>query len=312
MSEIDYEELIRSPLDGIEESTGTGWGWSAIGLATGGLVGLAMALIFGGSTEPVVAPTAPPSTVSPVVADVVSPAYPDDYAEIAPGLGARIGEISADDESITVAVDTVVERDGDVLAPIWPVGGTWWLESESGAAAESSRVVLARFSPGVFSVEFPVEPFGADREFTTVRMAERWDQRELAGSTSLPFTGEPFAAAESVSVAVDQDVTLILPTINLGRFLGRVEWKLQGPELGGSVHITAILLDAAGAEIGRYQAFPDLMPPRTEGTSEIFWDQHFSIDQTGADEVVFEFRLRIADSTPVAISFDLTGGAVGQ
>jgi hypothetical protein len=312
MSNIDYEELIRSPLDALEAEPSSGWGWSGFGLVAGGLIGLALALMLRGPSESEAAVAVPTSAVAPAIAEVIYPTYPDGYTEIAPGLGARIGELITDDDSITIAVDTVVAREGDVLAPIWPVGGVWWLESSSGAAAESSRVVLGRFSPGVFSVEFPAEPFGGERAFTVARLAERWDQREMSGSTKLPFTGEPFVADGSASVVVDEEVTLILTAVELGRFLGKIEWKLQGPELGGRVNVTAALLDAAGTEIGRYEAFPDLLTPSSEGTRKVFWNQAFSVDQTGAETLVLEYSVSVVEVTPAAVTFDLSGLSIGR
>lgn len=312
MSNIDYEELIRSPLDAIEAEPSSGWRWSGAGLVVGGLVGLALALILRGPVESAATDAIPTSTVATAVAEVIYPTYPDGYTEIAPGLGARIGELIANDDLITIAVDTAVARDANVLAPIWPVGGMWWLESDSGVAAESSRVVLGRFSPGVFLVEFPAEPFAGERAFTIARLVERWDQREMSGSTTLPFTGEPFVAAGSASVVVDEEVTLFLTAVELGRFLGKIEWKLQGPEPGGRVNVTAVLLDAAGTEIGRYEAFPDLLAPSSEGTREVFWNQTFSVDQTGAETVVLEYSVSAVEVTPAEISFDVSGLPIGR
>jgi len=309
MSNIDYEELIRSPLDDLEPTGRPRWWLLIVGAFVGVLVGwvLVIALRGGESDSAVV------SVVSTtVVADVIAPEFPDGYVELAPGLGAQIGELILQDDKITMSVSTLVARGGDVLAPQWPVGGTWWLESATGVVVEDQRVVLGRFSPGVFSVEFPAAPFRGESQFARVSLAERWDQHAMAGSVTLPFTGEPFVAGEPITIPVSQDVTLIVANLELGRYLGKVEWDLQGPENGGRVEIAALLLDEEGVEIGSYSALPILLDPRDHGINEILWGQPRAVDQATAVTVRLDYTVYVAEITPDNISFSLAGVPIGR
>lgn len=311
MSNIDYEELIRSPLDELDSGNASGWGLWVVGLVAGLLTGLLLVFLVGGETDPEPA-LVTTTTELAVVVDVVTPDYPDGYIELAPGLGAKVSELIVDEETITMSVNTVVARGGDVFAPIWPVGGLWWLESGSGTMVESSRVVLGRFSPGVFSVEFPAAPFNGETQFAEASLVERWDQQQLTGSVEMPFLGEPFIAPEPVTITASQDVTLIVPALELGRFLGKVEWILVGPEDGGRVDLVAVLLDGEGVEVGRYDSFPNLLDPGDHGVSEIISSRSFRDAQEGAETVVLEYTVSVVEVTPVAVNFDLGAVPIGR
>lgn len=309
MSNIDYEELIRSPLDDLDTGSGGRWGLVVAGGAAGLLVGLLLIWMLGGEESSVA--TTGTTAVSPIVTELIASEYPAGYQELAPGLGARIVELIALDDVILMTVNTVVKRGEDPLAPIWPLGGTWWLESASGAVAQSTRVVLGRFDPGLFSVEFPTAPFNGENAFVTASVAERWDQQQTIGTTTLPFTGEPYAAADPVVIVVDQETTVILPQLELGRYLGRFAWKLQGPE-SGRVNITATLLDAAGNEIGSYESYPDLIDPSGSGFKEILWEGPFRVDQQGAETIRLDYDVSIVAVSPVSISFDIDEVPIGR
>ncbi len=310
MSNIDYEELIRSPLDELPSGSGPGWA-AVVGGVVLGLVG-GLSLLSAIRNDPaVVEATAAPSA-STVAPESGPAAYPPGYTEMAPGLAAHIGEVIVDDDLVVVTVSTVVARDGDASAPIWPLGGTWWLESAAGTVVESSRVVMGRFAAGVFSVEFPAAPFSGETTFATTSLAERWDQHTISGSVTLPISGRPFVAPEPVSVVVDQDVTLVLTAVELGRYLGKVEWKLQGTAHGGRVNVEAALLDGAGGEIGRYGTFPDLLDPNDHGVIEILWEAAPNVDQEEATTVVLEYSVGVVEVTPVSVSFDLTSVPIGR
>lgn len=309
MSHIDYEELIRSPLDDLESTGHPRWPLLLVGVFVGLLVGwgLVVALDRGESDSAVV-----PMVSTTVVAEVIAAEFPDGYVELAPSLGAQIGELILQDDTITISVNTFVARGSDVLAPLWPVGGTWWLESAAGVVVEDQRVVLGRFSPGVFSVEFPAAPFAGETQFSLVSLAERWDQQALAGSVTVPFTGEPFVANEPITIPVSQDVTLVVVNLELGRYLGKVEWGLQGPQNGGRVEIAAVLLDEQGAEIGSYSALPILLDPSDHGISEILWGQPRLIDQAAGVTVRLDYTVYLAEITPDNISFGLADVPIGR
>jgi hypothetical protein len=192
------------------------------------------------------------------------------------------------------------------------VGGVWVLESQSGAVAESERVVIGRFSPAAFTIQFPAAPFNGATDFANVRMIERWDQESFTGSVTVPFSGEPFSAPEPLTIPVSQDVTLIVQTLRLGRFLGSVQWTTNGTPLGAVVEIEVGLLDAAGERIGSYARFPEFVDPSSSGGSQIFWGQRFPIDQEGAESAVVQYTVVVPEVAPASVEFDLTDVPIGR
>lgn len=312
MNEIDYEELIRSPLDGLEESTGDRWAIALLGVVLGLAVGLPLTsgLREGAEDAPVVTIADTAAVVAVVSAEAAD--YPQGFTEIAPGLAAYPGEVILGDQVVTVGFTTAVVRGQDPAEAAWPAGGSWLLTSGSGVVVESSRVNVGRFHPGVFAVQFPAEGFNGDTEFTNARAVERWDTEYFAGSTTMPYDEEPFAIAEALSIPVSQGVTLIIPKLELGRFLGSVEWQTAGADLGTTVSISATLLGADGEAIGSYSRFPEILAPGDSGVLEIFWQEPFPTDQEGAVELLIEYEVGVVSETPVSINFDLSDVPVGR
>lgn len=310
MSDVDYEELFQSPLD--DPETGPGWGPGIAGLGVGIALALLASLAFGGGSEPPAAvadSTSPPTATStPIAAN-----FPTGYVEIVDGLAARPSELIRDEDTITLAFTTAVERGSDPLTPIYPVGGTWWLESIDGDGVESSRHILGRYSPAAFSVEFPAASLADEAGFRRVVMIDRRELREVSGSSRLPFSEEPFAMAEPLTIPIDQGITLIVKRLELGRFLGRVDWVIEGPEdPKARVLVAATLLDADGSDVGTYAAFPELLDPASAGTTEITWGEPFPTTQDGAVTVVVEYTVGLVQTVPTDVVFDLTDVDVGR
>ena len=311
MSHIDYEELIRSPLDDVERRTTPAWAIVVFGVAVGLVAGFLVTAVLGGETTAAGTTTTSASTTS--AAPVLTPeGYPEGFVELAPGIAARSSEVILGDDTITIAFTTAVIRGGDPFATSWPLGGRWLLESGSGTVVESSRVVVGRFSPAAFTVQFPAQPFAGETDFVRASVEERWDSADFDGAVELPFSGEPFSAPETISVAVNQDVVLLVPMLQLGRFLGQIEWEAAGADLGTTVQLTATLLDGEGAVVGSYDRFPEILSPSDQGAMEIFWGEPFPTDQEGAVTVSLEYRVGVATPTPAAISWDLGDVPTGR
>lgn len=314
MSEIDYEELFRSPLDDPESAGTNGWMPAGGGLLAGVAIVLLAGALWGGSdvgTESVVTSTS--LTASPASVAEEPSRYPAGYQEYVPGLGIRVGEVIEGDEVITVAFTTAMERGSDPFDELWPVGGTWWLETSDGSSAESSRVVLARYSPGAFSVEFPAGAFSDSSAFAMVSMIERWDHPSAAGSSSVPFSGEPYVMPEPLVISISSGASLILEEMELGRFLGKAVWAIQGDgEPLARVIISAVLLDADGNRIGSYQSFPEILEPAAGGVLEILWAEPFPTSQEGAMTVEVEYEVGIVESVPADLSIDLGQVPIGR
>ncbi|MDJ0954282.1 MAG: hypothetical protein QNJ81_11445 [Acidimicrobiia bacterium] len=313
MSGIDYEELIRSPLDDVPEKSGTGWSVLIGGLGLGMALGLLVALgLGGGDDEPAVAAD-PATTTSTTAAPVAEPSeYPVGFVELGAGFAAKSGEVILGDELITVAFTAAARRGDDPQDVAWPVGGSWLLESASGTVVESSRVVVGRFSPAAFTVQFPAQPFNGETEFSGTSAIERWDTEVFTGSVQIPFGGEPFVAPETISIPVNQDVTLIVPTLKLGRFLGSAAWQTVGAPLGTTVAVVATLLDENGEVIGSYERFPENLDPADSGVIEIYWSEPFPIGQEGGVTVSLEYTVGVVEESPVSVSFDLSNVPVGR
>jgi len=317
VSGIDFEELLQSPLDEPRGARGEGWWPAIVGLVVG-LIGSALLTSFvrgtGGEDEEALPTTTQISTTeAPANEPPQALDYPAGYEEIAAGVAAKPSEVIFGTETITVALTTVVKRDMDPLDNGWPLGGRWRLEAPDGAVADSIRVILGRSSPGAFAIEFPSGPFAGETSFSLVRMVERWDHSDVSGSVDLPFGGEPFVAPDPVTVRLTDEVTLTIPRLELGRFLGRVDWALHGAgPAGGRVLVNATLLDAGGDRIGAYSSFPVLLVPSDSGTTELRWQEPFPISPDGGVTVVLDYMAALVEEVVTDITVDLTGVPIGQ
>ena len=308
MSDVDYEELFRSPLDDPNPESKPGWAPVGAGVLIGVGAALLTVVLWGGDETGEVSTEVPGSSAAlPVTAPAELLQYPPGYQEFVPGLGIRAQEIIAEDDVVTVAFSTVVERSADPLAQTWPLGGKWWLESADDSGAESERVVLGRFSPGAFSVEFPADAFPDASAFSAASMIERWDHPQLAGSADLPFSDDPYVLPEPLVVPISATASLIIEELELGRFLGKAAWRIEGEDdPRARVTISAVLQDAAGSRIGSYEAFPELLEPATGGVLEILWAEPFPTSQEGATSVVLEYDVGIIEPVPAELIVDLT------
>lgn len=315
MSDIDYEELFRSPLDDADSTGGSGWAPFGGGLVVGVIAVLVSAMLWGGGdAEPAAVATAASSgqPSSPVAAAEPSP-FPPGYNEYVPGLGIRPEEIVISDEVISVIFTTAVERGGDPLRQSWPLGGTWWLETADGSGVASTRVVLGRSSPGALTVQFPVGGFAGSPELSKVSMVERWDHPTVTGSASLPFAGEPYVMTEPLVVPISDEANLILDELELGRFLGKAAWRIEGDGNPRARAIfSTVLADADGNRVGAYSSFPEILEPAIGGTVEIFWSEPFPTSQEGAVTVAVEYEVGIVESVPAELVVDLSEVPVGR
>ncbi len=312
MSEIDYEELIRSPLDELEHQPGNGWAIAVVGAAFGLVLGYLLTVGFGGGQDEAVVGTtgAPVTTTTLQVLEAAD--YPQGYVEVAPDIAAMVEEVILGDEIITIAFSSAIKRGADPAEAKWPVGGSWILESAGGTTVASERMVIGRFSPGAFAVQFAARPFNGEAVFTEVRANALRELDVFSGSVETGFEGEPFTAPETLTAPVNQEVTLIIPKLALGRFLGSVEWETVGADLGTTVRVAATLLDENGDVVGSFERFPEFIEPDDHGISEIYWSNPFPADQEGAVAVSVEYDVGVVREEPVSIAFDLSSVPVGR
>jgi hypothetical protein len=303
VSGIDYEELIRSPLDDLYPGPSSPWAAMLGGLIAGLIVGYLVIVLIGGygGTPTTVASSVETST-SIVPAETVAPDYPAGYLEFAPDVAARPEVLYVEDNTVTVAFTSVVSRGSDPATIPWPHGGSWLLQTDSGATLRSSQVVFGAYSPGSFSVIFPAADLGP-AEFGTIRMLDRWDAERYAGSASIPFEGEPFELTDPLSIPVNQDVTLLVPLLQLGRFSGLAEWQIYGAQMGAAVDMTAVLVDDADEEVGVYAAPTEIIDPGNEGVLDFNWQRSFPNDQEGATAVDLQYTVDVIEVTAADVTF---------
>jgi hypothetical protein len=313
MSEIDYAELFKSPLDDEPDSRSSRWGPIAGGLIAGVLLVGGIAILNSSDETAFATTTAAPTTTTIAAAVPEELSYPPGFTEIAPGLAAQPFELIRHDDSLLVAFHSAVRRNTDPADAAWPIGGSWWLERTDDSGIEASRVVLGRTSPGMFAVEFPRSGEGGAAAATTVRMIERWDLETESGVERIPFDGEPFDMPEPLIVPVSDSATLVIDELQLGAFIGRVGWRLDGAdEPIGRVLVEVALLDSAGEEVGTYESFPVIIEPAGDGIIEIFWQEPFPIDQEGAVTAEVRYTVGLVEVVATDVVFDLQGVPAGR
>ena len=105
----------------------------------------------------------------------------------------------------------------------------------------------------------------------------------------------------------------MIPVLELGRFLGRVEWSLQGVgSTGARVLLTVNLLDGDDNPIGSYRSVPEILAPAKSGVTEVRWDQPFPRSQEGATTVAIEYSVGVAEPVTTDIVFDLSAIPIGR
>ena len=310
MSRIDYEELLHSPLDDLDSRPPSRVAPLVSGVVVGLLTAYLVFTLLGGDGE-AVSEAPPETTATTVTAAAVAPEYAAGYVEYAPDLAARPEKIVVEDDVVTVAFTSVVARGADPATTPWPHGGSWSLETAAGVALRSDLVEFGASSPGAFSVRFPAATPGP-AEFDTVRLLERWDTDELTATVSLPFVGEPMRIDEPLSVPLSEEVTLLIPALELGRYQGSIDWTISGAELGATVSCVARLRDGDGAVVGTYEASPSVDALSQSGRIDIDWQRPFPDTQEGAETVDLEWVVDVATATPTAVEFSLDGVTVGR
>lgn len=312
MSEIDYAELFKSPLDDQPDSRERRWGPIIGGLIVGILVVGALDLL-NDSDEAAASPTttAPTTTLAAFPPTMLQ--YPPGFAEIAPGLAAQPFELIRSDDTVLVAFHTALQRDSDPVDTAWPIGGSWWLETAEDTGVQSSRVVLGRFSPGVFAVEFPRSGDVGEASAIGVRMIERWDLATETGAEQVPFDSEPYVMPEPLTIPFSTRATLVIDRLELGAFLGRLDWRLDGSDGPiGRVVVEVTLLDATGDEVGTYGAFPAILDPSNSGVTELSWLEPFPQGQEGAVTAEVRYTVGLVDVFAADVGFDLQGVPAGR
>jgi hypothetical protein len=316
MAGPDFEELFKSPLDAPPGDDERGWLSPLLGVLTGLVATSVVLLILGGGGDAAATTTSNLPTATPTSAAPAAPApdYPAGYVEMAPDLAARPVATVVGDETIRVSFVTVVARDADPLAPRWPLGGSWVLQAADGSAVASDRVILYRFSPGIFAVEFHLpDSMGPATPLARITMTERWDQHDITDSISLPYAGPPFVVPEPLDLPLGTGAALVLSDVEYGRYQGQMTWNVTGcPAEGSRVVAGATFLDDSGTAIGSYGEFPTLIEPSAAGIIYLTWEQPFRINQEGTETVRLDYTVGLVSVVATDVSFDLTDLPTGR
>ena len=312
MREIDYAELFKSPLDDEPDRREHRWGPIVWGLIVGILLVAGLDALNDADEA-----TAPPPTTAPTTTPVTSTPtvlqFPPGFVEVAPGLAAWPVELVLGDDAVLVTFHTAVQRGADPVETAWPIGGAWWLETADNTGVESSRVVLGRFSPGVFAVEFPRSGESEVADAVGVRMIERWDLVTETGTVQVPIDSEPYVMPEPLVIPFSTRASLVIDELELGSFLGRADWRLDGSDDPiGRVVVEVTLLDAEGAEVGTYGGFPTILDPSDSGVTELSWLEPFPQDQEGAVTAEVRYTVGLVEVVAADVGFDLQDVPTGR
>lgn len=306
MSTPDFEELLRSPLDdGGEDRGRISWLPLATGAFVGVALGAALAAALGNSVDE-------PATTTTVLADdgdtavvtvVADPTpFPAGYTPISTDVAVRAEEPVTGTGRTLVPLTMAVQRGVDPAEAARPLGGQWEV-STGNTTVTSVRTVYDPEHPSVFSVEFP----GLASPPLEMRLVERWDPRPAQGETTLPWSDLPFASEEPVAIALGGGASVTLTKVEMGNFIGRIEWTLGEGDLA-IVDIEVGLYLEDGSLHGEYASGPvDLDPEPGEGFIDYFWLSGFSVDQDDASTMTIRVTASRGERIPVDIEIPLPG-----
>lgn len=306
MNSPDFETLLRSPLD--DESEPNGWGSVLLGLVGGGVAIVGLSLLLGlwstpGETPPMalVADTAVSAADAPIEA---ANSYPDGFLDVGGSVAMKPVAVLTRDAGFIVSFATTTGRETDPETTPILLGGRWQLEDANGSVTGTTRLVYDRMHTGVIGVEFPVSPDEGD----VIRMTERWDPSEQTASLETPFTGTPFSTAGVAQLDLGEGVTLRLDRLDLGRHLGRIVWRLSGPDdPTGVVEFEVELIDQEGETVGDYRSMPSPRDPTpAAGVTDLFWEQGFDVhpDEGNVVRITATVRLVSPESVDIVYAVD--------
>lgn len=301
--EIDFDELLRSPLDPEDETRGRGapW-WPVVAVLTvGALAGWMIVAASAGAPEPSSgADEAAPTTTAHVVAEAAP--FPAGYVPIGPDVAVRPEEPMRIGDRLLVPFTTVLRRGADPANVARPLGGRWELAGDAGVMA-ASGTVYDPIMPSVFSVVFPVP----DAFPESIRLVERWDPEPVTATLEMPFTALPYVVDEPVDLDLGDGVHLAVTRLELGNFQGRARWSLDGATLG-IVSLRIRLFEADGSVLGDYEpaAATSLDPQRGEGFLDYVWGPGFGVDQNIAATFTLTAEVQLGVPTPADVEITLT------
>lgn len=305
MSTSNFEELLRSPLDddGADRDRAS-WLPVGIGALIGVIVGSALAFALGDPTEQTATTTTALAEADPEVVTVVAdPApFPDGYTPITTNVAVRAEEPVTDTDRTLVPLTMVVQRGVDPAEATRPLGGRWEV-STGNTIVSSVRTVFDAGQPSLFSVEFPALASPP----VAMRLVERWDPRPAESRITIPWSGLPFDAREPITLDLAAGVSVTLTKVDLGNFLGRIEWELVGGELA-IVDVEVALFLEDGSLLGEYGAGPvDLDPEPGQGFIDYFWAPGFSVEQDEATTMTLLVRASLGERVPIDIEIPVPG-----
>lgn len=304
MSSADFEELLRSPLDddgGDRERTS--WLPVGFGALVGVLVGAVLVVTVGNAadqptTTTTLAAQEDPETVT-VVADATP--FPDDYTPISTDVAVRAEEPLTDADRTLVPVTLLVPRGVDPAEAARPLGGRW--EASTGNTTVSSvGTIYQPGHPAAFSVEFPA----LASPISEMRLVERWDPRPAENEITLPWTGLPFESEEPILVDVG-GASVVLTKIEMGNFIGRIEWELVDGDLA-IVDVDVALHLEDGSLLDEYSnGAVELDPEPGQGFIDYFWVPGIQVEQDDAATMTLRVRASLGERVPIDVEIPLPG-----
>jgi hypothetical protein len=244
VSQPKFDELLQSPLN---EPSRSRW-WPVV---LGGLIGAvatAAILMATGSNDPeddspaALVPT--PSTTTITVPQAESSSFPPGYVAVSDTEAFKPHHVATAEDQIVVTMTTSYARDLDPTTQPWFLGGTWMLDTTSGASIVSEATLFDDDVPGGFSVVFPVLP-GTIVEPQQLRLVERWEPMQSTATVDVRSVriGPVGVLVEPLLVPMDgfglRFDQIWIPNIESGD----ARWALDGdPQPRGLVSLTVEMM----------------------------------------------------------------------
>jgi hypothetical protein len=334
VSDGNLDELLGSPLD--DEPARRNWWPLIIGLLVGAVLVLGLFVLTGddaaGDELPVAAPgSSVPSTTTTIQdeapAVVESSPFPRDYVAISGTEAFKPHHIVRSGDQMFVSVTSSYARGLDPASEPLFLGGSWTLDTASGATIESDGTVFDE-DPisgaeilGSFSAVFTV-PSDTDIQPERLRLVERWDPVEQTEFVRIPVDAWPYLLDEPLSLPFE-GFTFRFDTLSFNDG-GYATWTIEDDsESHRIVWIETTMMGPDGSQIAT--AEPWSRPPRTSGfgdTTDIWLGiipgrlvlktaediDAFYEDELGQTKELFvNVTVTTADPVPIDdVSFDLT------
>jgi hypothetical protein len=300
MTDDIWQELLRSPLDedpGNLDRAERSWSWLPAAAVLGGVViGLAW-LAFGSGDDGDVAASEPTSTTTVTVAAAESAesSLPDGYIEVAldgapvrGSLGLRPESVYAQGDDLYVTLSSAVRAELEPERVAVFAGGDWSLAMDDAALPFSGEITNPQ-SLGLMTVRFDGAG-GREGDDGRLHLRPVVESDSTEVTDAFTFNGLPARIDEPVVVELEEEVSLVVESIELGPDAGTLIWHLEAPpSVRARVEAAVEFPETIGREGGRTalvsehraDPYPFQLPPKPRPTAT--WSGSEVLRRVGSD-----------------------------